>query len=203
MSVALERAWAWLLPECDEACSPRRHDPHRHYQQGYQAGLAAAEAREREHGAIVVSGVLEVRVGRAEVAVEGRPVSVTPTEWRILRMLALDPGRLVESEALVGEVWGDDYWRSCRPAALHALRLNVLRLRNRLGPAAGLVVTLPGLGVRLEVVPPGAAPPPRARTSELGPTRACVTCGDLRPHHARGRCRSCYRRMVRARGGLS
>lgn len=200
MSVALERAWAWRLPECDETCSPRNHNPRAHYRRGYEDGLADA-AREHEHAAVVVSGSLEVWIGRAEVAVDGRPVPLTPTEWRVLRVLALKPGQLVESEILVREVWGGDYWHSCRPAALHALRLNVLRLRNRLGPAAGLLVTMPGLGVRLEVVPPGAAPPPRPRTAELGPTRVCVTCGDLRPHHARGRCRACYRRMHRASAG--
>jgi DNA-binding response OmpR family regulator len=55
------------------------------------AGAAQAQAKD-ELGVLVVSG-LEIDRGEHEVRVDGREVSLTPTEFRILEVLAQHPGR--------------------------------------------------------------------------------------------------------------
>ncbi|MFQ5407642.1 MAG: response regulator transcription factor [Anaerolineales bacterium] len=45
------------------------------------------------------------------VTVAGRPVELTPTEYRMLEVLARHAGRPVPTEQLLREVWGDEYAR--------------------------------------------------------------------------------------------
>lgn len=151
MSVAHVAAWtSWRLPGCGPRCTPRVHDPRAHYDAGRADGLAEAQ-HEHASAVVVATGPLEVLIGRAEARVDGAPVPLAPTEWRVLRALALGAGRLVALPELIGAAW-EPGWFSTPTSAKHAARMSVHRLRKRLGPdAARLIVTRFDLGYLLEV----------------------------------------------------
>ena len=89
--------------------------------------------------------VLDVEDRRATRA--GEPVHLTPTEWKIVEVLARAEGRLVRQTTLLTEVWGPTYERET-----HYLRVYLAQLRRKLedDPAhPRMLITDPGLGYRL------------------------------------------------------
>jgi two-component system KDP operon response regulator KdpE len=83
---------------------------------------------------------------RHRVEVEGREVHLTPTEYRLLRHLAAQPGILLEHGELLAAVWGPAYRDDH-----HLLRETIRNLRARLAVAAPghrFIQTQYGLGYR-------------------------------------------------------
>lgn len=77
-------------------------------------------------GSITV-GTLFIDLDNYSVSKEGTPVPLTPLEFRLLRVLAENPGRAISRRELLERVWGDDF-RECS----HYLRLYMAYLRNKL-----------------------------------------------------------------------
>ncbi len=76
-----------------------------------------------------------------------RPVRLTPTEWKILELLARNVGRLVTREELLTEIWGPHHTGDSG-----YLRLYVGQLRKKLEPRPSeprFLLTEPGRGYRL------------------------------------------------------
>src|SRR5512141_2258957 len=57
----------------------------------------------------LTSGDLTIDFDQKHVAVSGRPIDLTPTEYRLLEALARHPQRTVPAETLLTEVWGPEY----------------------------------------------------------------------------------------------
>ena len=57
----------------------------------------------------LVSGDLSIDFDQKHVAVSGRPIDLTPTEYRLLETLARRVHRTVPAETLLTEVWGSEY----------------------------------------------------------------------------------------------
>ena len=90
------------------------------------------------------AGPLEIDMARRTVRVEGAPIQLSPREYALLTALARDPGRVLTHRQLLTGVWG--------PAHAHDvqyLRVYVGHLRQKLGAAAPLLTTEPGVGYRL------------------------------------------------------
>ena len=76
-------------------------------------------------------------------------VRLTPTEWRLLSVLAATPGRLVTHVELLRAAWGPSYGRES-----NYLRVYANQLRRKLEPDPGhprYLITEPGIGYRLMV----------------------------------------------------
>jgi DNA-binding winged helix-turn-helix (wHTH) protein len=175
------------------------HDPEAHEDYGRRS------VAEREPD-VLLTGPLCFDFERLAAYVDGRFARLTATELRIVRALGRRPGRLVEVPALVAEIWGPGWadglaWEK----GAHILRVNVSRTRAKLGPAAYLLVTVTGLGYRLELdVPTVERPAPEAalaleRHAVLWAPRlgldGCRDCGrSYVSHYAGGRCTACRRR---------
>lgn len=89
--------------------------------------------------------VLDVEDRRATRG--GEDVHLTPTEWRIVEVLARAEGRLVRQGTLLHEVWGPSYERET-----HYLRVYLAQLRRKLEDDPShprMLITDPGLGYRL------------------------------------------------------
>ena len=87
-----------------------------------------AALRRRSNRAPFVLGELAIDYDRRRVSVAGRPVTLTPTEYELLCVLAQGAGRVLTHEALLLQVWaGRD------KATSKIVRAYVKRLRNRLG----------------------------------------------------------------------
>ncbi len=90
---------------------------------------------------------LEIRVGEGAVLVDGRPVRLTRTEFRLLVELALVEGSVCSREYLLDKVWGYGYFGDGRIVDVHIGRLRSKIEKDPANPI--LVVTARGLGYRL------------------------------------------------------
>lgn len=91
-------------------------------------------------------GPIRVDHARYLVTVEGRPVHLTPIEFRLLAILAQYAGRVVTRDQLLREVWGTNGDHA------HYLRVYVASLRRKLEKTPGSprwLVTVKGVGYRL------------------------------------------------------
>ena len=95
--------------------------------------VARVRAALRRHEAPepFVLGALAIDFDRRRVTVGGEPVALTTTEYELLRVLALDAGRVLTYDTLLRRVWGprdgDDANR---------VRIFVKTLRSKLGEDA-------------------------------------------------------------------
>jgi two-component system KDP operon response regulator KdpE len=96
----------------------------------------------------IEAGDVTIDLDARRVTKAGERVHLTPTEFALLRELALDPGALRPHAQLLRRVWGPGYERETE-----YLRVYVRRLRAKLGTpgAPPLIVTEPRLGYRFEV----------------------------------------------------
>ncbi len=82
--------------------------------------------------------------------VNGQTITLTPTEYDILRILIQHAGKVLTHQQLVHAVWGTSY-----EADAHLLRVNISNLRRKIevDPARPrYIVTEPGVGYRLKAI---------------------------------------------------
>ncbi|MBK1656811.1 response regulator [Paracraurococcus ruber] len=106
-----------------------------------RAGAAAAPAAD----SVARIGPLEMDFGRRTARVDGgEPLKLTPREWDLLAALVRGgDGRVVTQRQLLTAVWGPAHVEDAQ-----YLRVYVGHLRQKLGPAAHLIRTEPGVGYR-------------------------------------------------------
>ena len=100
-------------------------------------------------------GDLVIDLDKRAVTVGGRPVSLTPHEFELLRVLAQNEGKLMTHPAILREVWGPAYGDES-----HYLHVYVSQLRRKIEPDPArprYLLTEPGAGYRL--VNPVLSPP--------------------------------------------
>ncbi len=66
-----------------------------------------SQSRELEREKIYTSGGLEVHEDTVEVFLDGNPVKLTPTEFKILLLLIKSPGRVFSAEEIYERVWNE------------------------------------------------------------------------------------------------
>jgi len=88
---------------------------------------------------------ITIHPGRHEVLVQGRPVDLTATEFRLLSFLARRPGWVFTRDQIVQGVQGEDYAVSER-----AVDVQIVGLRKKLGAAGRYIETVRGVGYRLK-----------------------------------------------------
>jgi len=92
---------------------------------------------------MVQLGDVWLDVERRRVSKHGEPVHLSPIEYELFKLLALQRGRVLTYRLLLNEVWGPQY-----STEVHYLRPVVTSLRKKLG--SELIKTEPGVGYRLE-----------------------------------------------------
>jgi two-component system KDP operon response regulator KdpE len=114
------------------------------------ARLRAALRRSSAAGEPVIEfGDVRVDLEKQAVEVSGRNVHLTPHEFGILRLLALNPGKLLTHRTILREVWGPAYGDES-----NYLHVYVSQLRRKIEPdpsAPRHLLTEPGAGYRLVV----------------------------------------------------
>jgi two-component system, OmpR family, KDP operon response regulator KdpE len=101
---------------------------------------------------VIVLGDLVVDLEKRSVTRAGEPIRLTPHEFDLLRVLAVNEGKLLTHRALLAEVWGPGYGSES-----NLLHVNVSQLRRKIEPDRAhprYLLTEPGAGYRL--VDPGA-----------------------------------------------
>lgn len=114
-----------------------------------RAVLRRTRANTGEEGTLSV-GPLQIDPGRHQAAWEGASLALTPTEFRLLSALARRPGRVFDRLDLLERIQGEAYAGYERTIDAH-----VKNLRKKLAAAGGeaaasTVVTVPGVGYKLE-----------------------------------------------------
>ena len=94
---------------------------------------------------IVSDGLVIDKAGR-NVYVDGVKAEMTPKEYELLFYLADNEGIAVSREKLLEEVWGYDFFGDDRTVDTH-----IKMLRSSLGAYRDKIVTLRGLGYKLEL----------------------------------------------------
>ena len=74
-------------------------------------------------------GAIRVDLEKSPVVVDGELVHLTPHEFKILRLLALNEGKLLTHRAILREVWGPAYGNESDD-----LHVYVSQLRRKLEP---------------------------------------------------------------------
>ncbi|NUN15523.1 MAG: response regulator [Myxococcales bacterium] len=85
---------------------------------------------------------------RREVTVGGREIHLTPTEYRLLVLLAKNAGKVLTHRQILKEVWGPPYVNET-----HYLRVFMTQLRRKIEADSArprLLLTEPGVGYRLK-----------------------------------------------------
>lgn len=93
------------------------------------------------------TGDLKVDLHARKVTLKGKPVRLTPTEYKILATLVLHAGTVVPGRDLLAQVWGPQYVEQDR-----YLRVYMVHLRRKIEPtpnAPRYVLTEPGVGYRI------------------------------------------------------
>lgn len=77
----------------------------------------------------------------------GKPIRLTPLEYKLLTLLVSNRGKVLTSAEILEQVWGVDFVTETQ-----ILRTNIFRLRSKIEPNNSLptiILTEPGVGYRL------------------------------------------------------
>jgi two-component system KDP operon response regulator KdpE len=97
--------------------------------------------------AVIDVGGLRIDLARREVTLGDREIHLTPIEYRLLVLLARNPGRVLTQRQILEEVWGRGHAEQ-----VQYLRVYMAQLRRKIedDPARPqLLATEPGVGYRL------------------------------------------------------
>ena len=99
-------------------------------------------------------GELRIDLEKHAVTMSGRPVTLTPIEYDLMRLLARNEGKLLTHPTILREIWGPAYREES-----NYLHVYVSHLRRKIEPDPArprYLLTQPGVGYRL-VNPDGAS----------------------------------------------
>jgi len=99
---------------------------------------------ERKETTRLTMGPLEIDEAAHEARLEGKPVQLTPYEFKLLVTLAQNQGRVLTRDHLIREVQGGGV-----SVVERAIDTHVFGLRKKLGAAADLIETVRGVGYRI------------------------------------------------------
>jgi two-component system phosphate regulon response regulator PhoB len=111
--------------------------------------IARIKALLRRSGApesgLVEHGALRLDLNAHQLTIQGKPVPLGPTEFRLLEQFMTNPGRAFDRSQLLDRVWGRSAYVEERTVDVH-----ILRLRKALQPFGlqHLVQTVRGVGYR-------------------------------------------------------
>ncbi len=91
----------------------------------------------------IISGALEIDTVKHLVKLSGEPLSLTNTEFRMLMLMAGNPGEVFSRQRILDEVFGyqaDVYGRT--------VDTHIKTLRKKFGPSRGMIETVRGAGYR-------------------------------------------------------
>ena len=104
---------------------------------------------------VFISGRLTVDLYNREVRVAGEVLKLTPTEYALIRLLVQHAGRILTHAQILREIWGPH-----AEEETNYLRVYIAGLRKKVEAKPQLpelIVTEPGVGYRLRLLPPTPA----------------------------------------------
>ncbi len=96
------------------------------------------------------TGPLSIDFARRRVEVNGREISLTPTEYDLLKILITHRGKILTRQMLLKHLWGAEIH-----ARTHSLHVYVAQLRQKIEPVPErprFILTVPGVGYRFNEI---------------------------------------------------
>jgi two-component system response regulator RegX3 len=96
----------------------------------------------------IVVGDLRIDLRSHEATLDGRAISLTPSEFKVLTLLATEPGRVFSRRQIMERLWSSPIIPDDRTCDVH-----ISNLRRKLGGDTGrdLIATVRGIGYKLVV----------------------------------------------------
>jgi two-component system KDP operon response regulator KdpE len=106
----------------------------------------SAETASETAPSVIAIGEIELDLAGQQVRMAGEAVHLTPTEFALLRELAVNKGKLLSRTHLLRRVWGRGY-----ETEAEYVRVYIRRLRAKLEPPGSppLILTRPRAGYRI------------------------------------------------------
>ena len=108
------------------------------------AAVLRRKASMEPANAILAVGSLVIDQSKHEVTVAGRPVNLTPTEFKLLTAIISARGRVLSRDQLMDRAMGTDVFVTDR-----AIDVHITAVRKKLGELSWVVHTVRGVGYRL------------------------------------------------------
>ena len=92
---------------------------------------------------------LVLDVGNYECTLDGKPLTLTPTEFAILKILCRQKGKVVSAESLFHGIWGDEYYNKNN----NTIATHIRHLREKMGDGLEhpkYIQTVWGVGYKIE-----------------------------------------------------
>ena len=99
---------------------------------------------------LFTTGKLKVDFSKRTVYFNNVEISLTPTEYDLLKILTQNAGKVLTHGQLIRKIWGDPYQTEA-----HLLRVNVSNLRKKIENDSSrptYIITEPGVGYRLKIL---------------------------------------------------
>ena len=94
----------------------------------------------------VVRGNIVMDTERHVVTVDGEKIDLTLKEYSLLKLFMSNPQKVFSREHIMDSVWGDSYVGESRTVDMH-----IKTLRQKLGSTGDSIVTIRGVGYKLEI----------------------------------------------------
>ncbi|BCJ94124.1 DNA-binding response regulator [Anaerocolumna cellulosilytica] len=105
-------------------------------------------SKKEETETVLTYAGLEINTETYECMINEKPISLTPTEFSILRILLENKGVVVSSEKLFHEIWQDEYYNKSN----NTITVHIRHLREKIGDTADeakYIKTIWGVGYKI------------------------------------------------------
>ena len=89
---------------------------------------------------------LTMNIKTHECLLNEKPLTLTPTEFSLLRILLENKGQVVSAEEMFHQIWQDEYYTKSN----NTITVHIRHLREKLGESAGYIKTIWGVGYKIE-----------------------------------------------------
>ncbi|HEC77970.1 MAG TPA: response regulator transcription factor [candidate division WOR-3 bacterium] len=101
--------------------------------------------RKEETKKIEIGGILTIDLQKYEVTMGSKKIELTPTEFRILKILSERKGWVYTRNQILENLWGRD-----KDVFDRTIDVHIKNLRKKLGPAGKFIKNVRGIGYKLE-----------------------------------------------------
>jgi two-component system phosphate regulon response regulator PhoB len=110
-----------------------------------KAALRRIEADKSTGEDIISIHGIDIDTARFKVTVDGKAITLTSTEFKVLQLMACQSGRVFTRYQIVDAVHGEDY-----PVTDRSVDVQIVGLRKKLGEAGQFIETVRGIGYRFK-----------------------------------------------------
>ena len=93
---------------------------------------------------MLTAGPVVIDQSKHEVTIQGKPINLTPTEFKLLRAIFAARGRVLTRNQLMDKAMGTDVFVTDR-----AIDVHITAIRRKMGDSAWMIHTVRAVGYRL------------------------------------------------------